>query len=378
MKHDPTMRPCLYCDTPSGRRTAEHVLHDALGTRLVLHDDVCHECNTTAFSPLDTKFIHFVRTYAYWDHPQVPRTKTIVQDGHPMVLNEHGLWESVRVVMRGADPVEHVRFTQIIFIEDGRVGIAFDPRDPDPERTVRRIRDDLAAPDTLTIARVVVDAPTSDGPPVQPALIWSAPRKYAARAGNDAAVTNLIELVRSGRALAGRAPRREREVPATARPYIYTRIEIPFGVIERVSVKIAINLVCRVVGPLVARHPALADARRYARYGDPAALGTYLVQQWGTGAEARDPFLLAIARPSRHTLLFCIAQGTPIVVIALYGRPFATIRLTTTPAPDLVPAGYVAAVLFDYDSRHHEIVCLPEETGAFAAALPGLVGMSET
>lgn len=66
---------------------------------------------------------------------------------------------------------------------------------------IAQIQRELSNPGELEIAPMVVSQPSKDGPRIQPALIRSAPGRYAARAQDDRTAQALIRMVRTGGAL---------------------------------------------------------------------------------------------------------------------------------------------------------------------------------
>src|SRR5690242_3471823 len=88
----------LFCGDSTRPRTDEHVLQQAFGTSLVLKDDVCGECNTSVFSPLDTKLVEHARRFGYWDHPDLPVKRTMLDGQLGVTFDaENQLWQSVRL-----------------------------------------------------------------------------------------------------------------------------------------------------------------------------------------------------------------------------------------------------------------------------------------
>jgi hypothetical protein len=51
--------------------------------------------------------------------------------------------------------------------------------------------------------------------------------------------------------------------------------------------------------------------------------------------------------------------------MSLYGRPFVLIRLTSKPAPDVLPERMQVAALFNYREKTHEILSVEDDPFVF-------------
>jgi hypothetical protein len=140
-------------------------------------------------------------------------------------------------------------------------------------------------------------------------------------------------------------------------------ISFPFGDVERAVAKTALNFVCSVVGPTVARGSAFDAIRAFALSG----VGGGFVH-WVFGQKVDPNFLKMAAqftRSGHHTLVLTQLQHVPLLAMVLYERPFAFVRLTQQPARGALPADTVVVGLFDYKSKTHEIVKMADDPNEF-------------
>src|SRR5205085_8345412 len=105
--------------------------------------------------------------------------------------------------------------------------------------------------------------------PLRPALIRSKKGVYVAQAGQLATAEQLAELARTGQLRSHPLPD---VLPPTRRlDPDHTRLlsKIKIGNVYRAAAKSAVNLLCAVVGPEMARHPAFDSVKQYVLHGDP-------------------------------------------------------------------------------------------------------------
>ena len=110
--------PCLFCKDENPEFSDEHVIQRAFGSNWTLPRDVCSECNTVKFSPLDGKLLNFVRAIVYPDETDISVRRTLFQEGHHVQFDATSeLWRSVRLDKNGRAIV----FPQLIFINRNRI-----------------------------------------------------------------------------------------------------------------------------------------------------------------------------------------------------------------------------------------------------------------
>lgn len=351
-----TQGGCLYCNDNTRKRTSEHVLQKGFRTDMTLPDDVCTDCNSVVFSPLDKMLIEFVRLYAYATHPDVIGGRTLLQDGHSLWLDDEGIWLTVRIDRDGRPIV----FTQLVYLAEDRVHVTLDNSNPpvDIEAELGRVRAELANPERLQLNAVIHAVPTDDDrPKVQPALVRSAPFVYQLRAASTEEAESLRARVVSGAAFAN--PRIQGTPEARSQQVkVEKRIVFNMGGISRAVAKSALNLVCKALGPSVARDPAFDAVRGFALGLEPAGGFERFVTLLKPGE------LDQFAEPDRHTLMLTVADR-PMVVVSLYGRPFAVVRLTLEPSTVLSRDALVAAS-FDYKNKKSELVRMADDPFTFA------------
>lgn len=365
-------RPCLHCLESDQQASCEHVLQQALGCSLTLDEDVCHTCNVSRFSPVDTELMRFIRLIAYGHHPEASRGSSFLVDGVGHYLDDAGVWHTARLGRDGTP----IMFPQIIYVgreENGqlRAVISLDGKHESDASGLTRIAQmqrELADSCRLRITAMVVSKPWKEGPEVQPALIRSGPGRYAARAYDEQTAEALIRMVRTGGAL----PIALLEHPSTRPqmgPEMHKQTSWDEGAIGRALVKTALNFICAALGPDVARHPAFHDARNFACFTNGARFREFIRPLWGTGIDDRAKFITdRVVKPGYHTVLLTSVHHFPMVFLTLYERPFAAIQLSTQPVPGALPPESIALGLFDYRTGNHRVLRANRETEEFAAA----------
>lgn len=352
--------PCLYCgDAEGARQGEEHVLQEAFGTRLTIPGEVCDHCNTKTFSPLDGALVKYVRVYAYWDHPDVEHNRTMLQDGHGLWLQD-GVWLNVRVDR----DVKPIVFDQLVFLPDGSVRVALDSRRLGPEAAATQlalITTELATPSTLLLKEYVAGPPGEGRPAVQPALVRSAPGRWLLRAQDQGSVNVLREKLQAGTLLSGLRQGGD-STPRSIRPDIELRIEINFGSVQRALCKVALNLVCKVLGSNTARDQSFDDLRRYALTGNSANAEAFVWLIHGPEWTMANANLVRMfARDGHHTLVL-----TPdVVFVFLYSRPFAVVRLIPTSVDRIVDRDDMTVALFNYRTATHELIRIIDDPAIF-------------
>jgi hypothetical protein len=132
---------------------------------------------------------------------------------------------------------------------------------------------------------------------------------------------------------------------------------IDFSTIYRALAKVALNFVCKAVGPEVARRSVFDPLRRYVWTGESdsrARGGGFVVQNLSLGAPTGK--LDALAKPGHHTLALLEFDGTPMVVVCLYDAALTAVRLTRGRARGALPSGTFEIGLFDYRTRASRLV----------------------
>jgi hypothetical protein len=353
--------PCLYCGDRERPRTAEHVLQKGLGAEMILPEDVCDECNTKVFSPLDGDLVRYVRTIAYCDHPDVRVTRTFLQEAHPLVFQD-GAWISVRVEKN----TRWVILPQIVFLGGGRLQVSLDTSAGKDAAValLANMQKELAEPSTLNPLKTTIVDNRQSEVAIQPALIRSAPRKYCVRAHTREAADEVAADVATGRLLANLRSLSAADDRTYERPGVLTTLSVNLGHIERAVAKVALNFVCKIAGPGTARNTAFDRLRAFALL--PILDGKNEFVMWYDRAEADSAsFLSKLAVEGHHSLAVLGAGDIPCVFLALYGRPFMLVRLTSGPAPGVLPHNPAVVALFDYRRKTHEIVSAADAPLAF-------------
>ncbi|NOU33856.1 MAG: hypothetical protein HOO96_38675 [Polyangiaceae bacterium] len=331
-------KACIYCGDTTKPRTAEHVLQQAFGTNLVLKEDVCGDCNTVVFSPLDTHLVDYVRKVSHAGHPDLTVERTLL-DGLFVCLDEaSGVWQSVRLDQRQSKPIV---LSQFVMLDDGMRFVCDKSQGEDSYKTVLA---ELSAPVELSMKEVLVPGET---PPVQPAIAKTGKLKYLLRAADEAGLERLRAALNDG-TFSRLSVKSGPTHGSTEAPWLKGEIQFSIGDIERATAKAAVNFVCFALPQLV-RLSGMAGIRKFA-------LEPYSEEH--TGYVFMDNRLPHLVTAGRHTMVLAsISKGEHVVVIALYGEPFAVVKLASDDGQPFGPGAEEFAVCeFDYKSRTHTLL----------------------
>lgn len=352
---------CLFCGDTEAPKTDEHVLQAGFGADLRLVDEVCGRCNTERFSPLDTAVIDFARNLVFAHHPDVTPTRTILNDGHPVTFDDSvGHWVSVRVLKQGQAFLP----PQIVVVSTNQVGYHAD-NGPNALALAALFRQELSQPELLEFETAIVDIKQEGLPPVQPAIVRSAPGKYVLRARTAEEAAKLEQVVRTG--LFGTW---SNSTDPTARPLVLPRIHgglhVRLGHYKRAVAKTALNFVCATLGGEFARGAAFDDLRRFvlSEYDDSLDLVEIAARREG----APDPALV-FGKSGHHTLFLGSVGGVAVVVIFLYQKLFATVWLAGKGRSQILARDTMIVGLFDYKRKTERILRAHEDPFEFGAVM---------
>jgi len=355
----PPERPCLYCETLQYGKTREHVVLKAFGANLTLSDDVCENCNTRVFAPLDQALTDLLRDFV--TGTPMARTLGFLQaEPHLHFDSESGQWLSMRVESDGTP----VFYPQLVASSRNTMQFTFSGTTvAGAEAMLSRFRTELADPST-TFGTKLTHAPDSTRPEPQPALVRSSPGVYFVRACSTAAANELLQAVRHPGFLEQLANDANFQIDAdnvqfkrTEQPEAHARLHLDFGSIERSLIKMALNTVC-VLDPAAARHVAFARARSYATHGPIDGTCEFVNHEWMTDAPAATAL---VAREGTHTLILhhLVKEAGPAVSLGLFGKPIATVFLLGKERQDHlespVEAGTFVVWEFDPSKRSHRV-----------------------
>jgi hypothetical protein len=331
---------------------------------MTLPEDVCAKCNTQVFSPLDDELTRYVRTYAYWDESDIQRSRTMLQDGHSLWLTDEGIWISVRV----DKSVKPIMCTQIIFLGEDQLHVTMDASRPtDYESVIDTLRMELSQPANLSVKKLKLDSPGDGRPAIQQALIRSARDTYLIRGTSEEALAQVERTIQSG-TLLSQVKRVGAPQQRSTQIQVENRIKLNFGSISRALAKSALNFICKILGPEVARAEDFDGLRDFALTGagDWEKWFRLVDQQDSDGAFR---VLRLFAKPKRHTVVL-LPDPNQVVGFILYGRPFAFIRLSQVAEKPLVSPSHLIAAVFDYERRTFEVHALHKDPIAFAETFP--------
>ena len=337
-------RPCLYCGDAALPKSREHVLQAAFGTTLTLDDDVCERCNVQTFSPLDTSLVQFVRSLACHGHPDVTPSQRLFQ-GPANILRDdvNSVWTSVRLDQR----IRPSPFEQMIQLGGGRWHVVLDPnrRGSDEER-LRRFLEELRVADAPTITTLVI--PDAE-PPVESAVIRSAPGRFVVRGSSEQAAQELRSKIVEGKlAPQGWQPFADPVTSRTQPGPIRVRAFIPHGQIQRAIAKTAMNFVCHVLGPEIARQRRFYGIREFAvtEYADDRPSPVVIIPPDESILGIKE-FAQQICPGDHHALTLDVCEDGLLVLFVLYQQALAFVLVSEeSPADDPF-----ALALFNYKTK---------------------------
>lgn len=260
-------KPCLYCGDTSAMKTDEHVVQEALGGSVVLADEACGPCNTKVFSPLDGHLVRIVRDLLCHNHPDVPKKRMFIAGDHCVTRDEeNSVWVTVRLDQK----LRPVVFEQMVQLPDGTWHVSMDPsiagNSVNAVGRVHKMADELAGVCEENISMKVV---AGTEPPVEPAIIRSAPGVFVVRAAYESQATALRSAILAGRFATNTLKQlSDPRSQSTQSPVVHIRKAVEQAAIERALAKLAINVACHALGSTVVRSQAFDAIRRFARFGD--------------------------------------------------------------------------------------------------------------
>lgn len=336
------MRPCLYCLDTTRPKNTEHVLQKAFGGSMTLTEDVCENCNSVVFAPLDEELIKFMRM-------SLKRTmrsyrNILMENLFFFPDREQGHWS----LGRFNGKMEPTTVPQIEFENSGNFKIVFDSNIAH-KHVLNRIIEELQNIDEIRLDEQFFEIEDDEGVPLNPILARTAQKCYIIVANNAEDLSRVKSYVSSGRLVNALLQNLETPSERTTinQPIITSRVERNFLEIERAIIKTAINYVCRVLGPDVARCPQLDGLRAHALKGTHLA-GVVDLCHDETPAQG---LLGDICNSNEHALCLIGSESRTIVLQLFEGRLWHTIDLGTIP---VIPNREFLATVFDPIGRTYE------------------------
>lgn len=352
--------PCLYCRDTSRPKTSEHVVQKGFGGNLTLPNDVCDDCNTRVFAPLDKVLIDDVKDLMAWDSPALDGRLGLLKRGFPLELRD-GVWSGIRL---GTDN-QPTASPEVIFLSDTKVRISMDARVGDYRSMIKTIQAELADPSSLVIKPLIMPNTDPSKPEVQPALVRSAEKRYAIRASSEVVFKEYEARVLSGTLLQKLDETAEVE-SIRHQPKMEVALTFDLGTCGRALAKMALNFLAATVGPAVARDPAFDRVRNHVLSG---AGDHDRVVEWTFGAVQQDNALERLTLDGHHTLtLVTDEDGRLLMLVTLYGRPIGVVLLA-----EVCPIDLEAPIvgLFDHKARQHRVLRGAQDIHELVRLFPG-------
>lgn len=355
--------PCLYC-RGEGRKTDEHVLQAAFGADVVLVNEVCHDCNTRRFSALDGHLVGYVRMLARAKRATKDPLK-FLRAGHKNWRDpDDGHWKYVRVEKGGvpvmfpqflldATPAEEGQVVEATFATDGLKG--------DYEKELAAFRRELAKPDQCKFSRLVFNPDTT--PPAQAAIVRTGKKRYLVRARTDDHIDRWLKVLSRGRFAQEFLKEGTPRSRTSQNVRVESRVSINFGGVQRATAKVALNSLCYLVGPDIARDELFDPIREYVLHGSGAIENDFVVL---ISKENGDDYFQKFVADDAHAIMF--VPGAPsAIMIALYGLPFALVWLNPhgRNAPTSLSSTSHALLLVNFETGQSEVVRMEDDPISF-------------
>ncbi|MDB9512117.1 hypothetical protein PN499_13070 [Kamptonema animale CS-326] len=349
--------PCLFCKDKNLKRTNEHVIQRAFGSNWTLPRDVCSECNTVRFSPLDGALLNFIRTIVYCDHPDLSIRRTLLQQGHDVQFDEaSGLWVNVHLDQNG----QVIISPQLIFVDRNR--ITFRSRSSSSQFMLKQIMKELSSPNNLSLNKLVIPQNNQSLPPVQPAIIRSSENHYLIRASNSEDIDFLNQKLLERDFISWHQEQAELE-NTQQQGWVHKRFTINPNDINRALAKSAVNAVCAFLGPERARHPLLDPIKSFILGHTSDDANQFVKHLWEPDRSSQENNSFQhFNKPGHHTVILASMQEVPLVIFCFYALPFACVRLSET---NFLQESEIFAALINYKSRSHEVFSLLDNPSRF-------------
>jgi hypothetical protein len=342
------LKPCLYCEQEAVTKGAEHVLQHGLGGGTCLDPgEVCDECNTRVFSPLDGHLVRIVHDLLCRDHPDVVHSRNFLRGHHVVHRDEqNSVWVSVRLD-------EHLRVRicdQFVRIGPGQWHVSMD-LDTGEQPLVRhsQIVQELRAVTPEEVSIVVID---DREPAVEPAIVRSARGRFVVRGATVEVAEDLRTQLLKREVFVGEGIPSSVQRSTISNPSVHVRIRIEDGAIGRALAKVAMNVVCHALGPVIARSPDFDTVRKFVLDGRHRDQESTITQLIGSDDERLHQSASLMCPPNHHCVRLEPGPDGLYACICLYQRPIARVRMSwATP-----PANMFAMVLFNYKRRGSALV----------------------
>lgn len=344
--------PCLFCGDNTRHRTEEHIIqHGFKNSRWVLDTDVCCHCNTDIFSALDKKLIDFVHTYVYPNHPHISRNRTLLQAGHNIQFDqETRIWLSLQID-RNMKPV---LFPQLVFVDKNRIDF-YCNSNQNYQKLLNNMKQELVQVDKLSLEKLVCQQPDQSLPTIQSAVIRTARMKYLLRASTNEEIQLLKSQIHNGQLMRQFGQESEPRRKTTQKSELLANSVLEPNLINRAIAKSAVNAVCSFLGSQRARNSVLDPIKSFI-LSDTQDEGERFIQHiWNINRNEntisqKENFTV----PGYHTLILASRDRIPTVILSLYERPFALIRLTED--TNFMGEEEIYAGLIDYRSGSHQVL----------------------
>ncbi|BAY77373.1 hypothetical protein NIES25_38350 [Nostoc linckia NIES-25] len=341
--------PCLFCRDESRNRTEEHIIqHGFNNSRWTLPTDVCTCCNSKIFSPLDTELINFARKYVYPNHPGIiSHNRTLLQTGHSVQLDEGSrIWQSIRIENDGRPFV----FPQLIVVDENKINFLYN-FGQDGQNLFEQIKQDLSQPDSLSLSDLVFTHQDQSLPPIQPAIIRSAKRKYVVRASTIEKVHFLKTQIESGQLLSQFGQNQSEPQRIIQQSEVWVNQILDIRSINRAIAKSAINSMCAFLGSERARNHVFDPIKSFV-LGRTEDVGENFVQHLWNKESTSQAHNFGVC--GYHTVLLAPTERIPTVLFLLYESLFALVRLTDV--TNFLGEEEIFAALINYRSGSHEVL----------------------
>jgi hypothetical protein len=278
----------------------------------------------------------------------------LFQAGHYVQFEQRtGIWLSIRIETN----IKPIMFPQLVFVDKNRINF-YCNSNQNYQQLFEQIKQDLVQPDKLSLKDLVFSQEDKSLPPIQPAVIKTGGRgmNYVLRASSIEEVRLLKSQINSGELLRQFGKESE-HLSGSLKSEIQANLVLKPNLINRAIAKSAVNAVCSFLGSQRARNSVLDPIKSFI-LGDTQEEGERFIQAlWNININRNENTISQkqnFTVPGYHSLVLASRDRIPTVLLSLYERPFALVRLTED--TNFMGEEEIYAALIDYRSGSHQIL----------------------
>ncbi len=346
---------CIFCKDIDRAKNEEHIVQKSFGGNLILHDEVCINCNSTIFPPLDKELIRYVKKFLCWNHPDLKMKITVFHEGLGVWFDEDsGFYITARI--KGKKPV---MLPQLLLADDdiSNFSVVIDARDKQRyQDLLDTMLRELANHQDIKI-KPFLFSPSKDYPRMQPAIVRSGKDKFFIRAETEEVFEKIKTAIKKGLFI-GCDYNINSNNERSNNIFYQSRVKFNFGHIQRALAKSALEFVCEVYGQKLSLKSIFDPIREFCISEYKTCRVSEGISLFTEKSEIQnDSIKEMFIKPEHHSLLIMIEDGIFFVIFAYYQKLTAIVQL------NFEPLKYNVCIspgigLFDYKNRTNKIIAM--------------------